>query len=122
MPILKFNLEDRSPFDKVLRLSKDATLPALEFQLFDDDAVVDLTGGTATFSMDDEAGTAKVNNQSATLTDVLNGKGKYEWAAVDVDTEGEFVGVFVVTVGTRVYRIPDNDNQKLRIVIGPRVN
>ena len=122
MPILKFNLEDRSPFDKVLRLSKDATLPPLEFQLFDDDAVVDLTGGTVTFSMDDEAGTAKVSNAAATLTDVLNGKGKYDWAATDVDTEGEFVGVFVVTIGTRVYRIPDNDNQKLRIVIGPRVN
>ena len=124
MPVLDFNLEDRSPFERVFRTSKDARLPELEIQILDGSTPVNLTGATgATFSMDDVNGTAKVNAASATISDAANGKIKYAWAAADVDTEGEFEGQFVVTQSAgKDYRIPNVSNQKLRVIIGPRVN
>ena len=122
MPTLQFNLEERSPFDRKLRLSKDALLPTLIVQLLDGVNPVDLTSATVTFSMDDEAGTAKVNNASATLKDGATGKIEYAWSGTDTDTAGLFFGQFVVTIGTDTHRVPNNDSQRLIIDVGPRVN
>ena len=122
MAVLVFNLEDRSPFVKEFHLSKDARLPDLEIQLLDVNTPVDLTGATVTFSMDDLSGTTKVNAAAGTVSDATNGKVKYAWAAVDVDTTGTFKGQFVITISSKDYRIPDNGDQLLRIIIAARVN
>ena len=122
MTLIQFHLDDRSPFTEDFIISKDATLPDLEVQLLDESAVVDLTGATVKFSMDDQLGVAKVNAVVAVLSDGPNGKFKYQWVAADTNTEGIFFGQFEVTAGAKIYRIPDNEKQKLRIVVGPRIN
>jgi len=121
MPLLKFHLDERSPFDQSLRLAKDATLPALEIQLLDQGLPVSLTGATATFSMEDESSVLKVTAAAATISDAANGKVKYEWAAIDVDTTGRFFGQFEITVGSRAYLIPNNESQRLRIIVVNKV-
>lgn len=121
MPTLVFNLEDRSPFEKTLVLSKGATLPALDIQILDGSGVVDLTGGAVTFSMDDDEGVAKITNAAATLPDATNGKARYSWASVDVDTEDTFFGQFKVVISGSQYLLPNNTDQKLRIIVGPVV-
>lgn len=122
MPILVFNLEERSPFDKVFRLAKGALLPELEVQLINKNAVVPLGSSTVTFSMDDEAGVSKISNVAGTVTDAPNGKVKYVFVGTDTDTEGRFVGQFSITESGKSYKIPENTNQRLIIEIGPSVN
>lgn len=122
MPILQFHLDDRSPFTLDFTLAKNARLPDLEVQLLDGSTAEDLTGATVTFSMVTETGTVKVSAAAAVLTDGPTGKVKYLWAAADVDTEGTFFGQFVITVSSKDYRVPNNDDQRLRILIGPRIN
>jgi len=118
---VEFNLEARSPFDGIFDISKDATLPALELQLFNGAGTVNLTGAAGTFIMDTEAGVNKVD-KAATFPDAVDGKMKYEWAATDTNTEGKFFGQFIVTIGSRKYRIPNNQSQRLVINVGPRIN
>lgn len=122
MPVLQFHLDDRSPSTLDFTLAKDARLPDLEVQLLDGSTAVNLTGATLTFSMVTEAGVVKVSSAAAALSDAPNGKVKYEWAAADVDTEGTFFGQFTITVSAKDYRVPNNDDQRLRIIIGPRIN
>lgn len=122
MGALEFNLEDRGPFDQEFFISKDARLPDLEIRLLDQNSAVDLTGATVVFSMDDEAGVAKVNAAAGTLSDATDGKVKYSWAALDVDTEGTFFGQFIITLSGKDHRVPNNTSQQLRIVVGPRIN
>lgn len=121
MPLLVFNLEDRSPFDETLVLSKGATLPELEVQLLNGNAPEDLTGGVVTFSMDDDKGVAKITGAAAVLVTATDGKIKYVWASGDVDTEGVFFGQFKIVVSAVQYLIPNNEDQRLRIVVGPAV-
>lgn len=194
MPTLEFHLDDRSPFDRVFRISKDARLPNLVAQLLDDSEAVDLTTGTIKFSMvsedsidvtlasaawtkatkkvtevgafadytwqegdkiflshanivdglyevasrtDDDVivlvgeisasdetvvKTAKVDDAAGTLDNPTSGIFSYAWAAGNTDTGGRFLGQFIVTVSSKDYRIPNQSNQRLRIIIGPRVN
>ena len=122
MPDLQFNLEDRSPFNRHFFIAKNARLPDLIVKLFDGTTAVDLTNATVKFSMDDEAGVAKVNAAAGALEDATNGKVKYEWGATDTDTEGVFLGQFIITISSKDYRIPNNNDQKLIIEIGSRVN
>ena len=122
MPVIDFHLDERAPLIKRFTLSRDARLPDLEIRLLDQNVAVDLTGATVVFSMDDEFGTAKVNAAVGVLSDGPGGKVKYLWAAADVDTEGLFFAQFAIQVSSKDYRIPNFSNQKLRIVIGPRVN
>ena len=123
MPTLQFNLEDRSPFDQKLEISKGARLPALEIQLFDGTAKVDLTGAAVKFSMDDENGKNKVNAVAATLDgDPTSGKVSYAWAAADVDTVGKFFGQFLITISNKDHLIPNNDTQRLLIIISDKIN
>ena len=122
MPDLQFNLEDRSPFNKHFIIAKNARLPDLIVQLLDGTTAVNLTGAAVKFSMDDEAGVAKVDAVAAVLDDATNGKVKYQWGATDTDTEGVFLGQFIITISSQDYRIPNNNDQKLIIEIGSRVN
>ena len=73
--------------------------------------------------MDDVNGVAKVNAAAGVLDDAVNGIVRYDFIAADVDTEGVFFGQFVITLsGGGILRIPNNSNQRLRIIVGPRVN
>ncbi len=122
MTLIQFHLDDRSPFTRDFIISKDATLPDLEIQLLDKSVVVDLTGGTVLFSMDDQLDVAKVNAVAGVLSDGPNGKFKYQWVAADTNAPAIYFGQFEVTTATKIYRIPDNEKQRLRIVVGPRIN
>ncbi len=122
MPTFDFNLEDRSPFEKVLQLSKGATLPKIEVRLLDGAKAVDISGATVAFSMDDEAGVAKITDQvGAIVTPATDGKFEYAWASADVDTEGRFFGQFKLVIGGVQHLVPNNSAQRLRIEIGPAV-
>jgi hypothetical protein len=122
MPTLDFHLDDRSPFERTFRLSKGATLPKLELRLLDGATAANITGAAVTFSMDDEAGVAKVTDQAgAIVVPATDGKFEYAWAAADVDTEGRFFGQFKLVIGGVQHLVPNNSAQKLRIEIGPAV-
>lgn len=59
--------------------------------------VVDLTSATVTFKMRPvNSSTLKVNT-AATIVSAAGGQVRYDWAAADVDTEGEYLAWFVVT-------------------------
>lgn len=118
---LQFNLENRSSFDRIDERSTDATLPELEIQLLNGSTPVDLTGATVKFTMKDEADVAKVNDAAAVLVDGLTGKVKYVWSGTDLDTKGRYTGQFAITVSSEVYKIPNNESQKLFIIIADEV-
>lgn len=122
MPLLKLTLDDRSPAEQTLRLSVGATLPELEVQVLDQNVPVDLSTGTVTFSMENSAGALKVTAAAGVLVDAAQGKIKYVWGSADVDTEGTFIGQFKIVIGSVQHLVPENTNQKLRIVIGPDVS
>lgn len=119
MPVLIAKLEALPPVDLDFRLDTDATLPSLHVQVFDQGEPVDLTGGTALFSMEDLAGTPKITGAAAVIEDALKGLIRYDWDAADVDTTGIFVGQFQVTIGANKYLQPNNASERLRILIGP---
>ena len=118
MPRFKYNLEERSPFEKVLAIDKGATLPSLEIQVLDGNDPVDLTGATVTFSMQDANGVPKISGAAANLDDAATGKVSYDWAGADVDTDGNFSGQFSIVVAAGTYKIPNGSTQRLIIQIG----
>ena len=122
MPVLQFFNNDVSPITEEFTLSKDALLPDLEVQLLDGSLPVDLTSATVKFSMDTEAGVNKINGVAGSLVDAPRGRVKYQWTGTDTDTEGIFFGQFIVTSSGKDFRVPNNRDQRLRIIIGPRIN
>jgi hypothetical protein len=73
-----------------LQIFKGNTSPAISDTIAIDGAPVDLTGATVFFQMrEPTTGILEVNNQ-ATITSALNGAVRYDWAAPDVDTAGEY--------------------------------
>jgi hypothetical protein len=69
-------------------------------------------GETVAFRMISAAGTIKVNDQAATIVTrgtALTGapaEVRYDWAAADVDTAGEYVGWFIRTDGGLTEHFP----------------
>ncbi len=122
MPILQFFLDDKSPFTEDFTLSKNATKPDLIVQLLDGFTAVDLTGATVIFNMEDQLGASKVAAAAAVLEDGPNGKLKYVWTTADIDTEGIFFGQFQATISGKIFFVPNNEDQRLRIIVGARVN
>ena len=123
MAALIFHLDDRSPFDQRFTISEDARLPDLEIQLLDNNVAVDLTGATVTFSMENaDTGALKVDAAAAVLSDATAGKVKYQWAAADVDTPADYFGQFKITVSSKDYLIPNNDDQALVVTIATKVS
>ena len=63
-------------------------------------------------------GAVKVNNATAIIEDADNGAVRYDWAAADVDTAGEYWGWFIQieTASGRKARFPV-DGKNLLIVI-----
>lgn len=121
MPVLDFFLDERSPIERELQIAKGSLLPPVVVRLLDDGEPVSLTGATVVFSMVDEDGTMKITEQAGDLLDADAGKVRYEWAAADVNTENTFFGQFKITVGSDFYLVPNNNSQRLRIIVGPKV-
>lgn len=121
-PTIDFHLDERAPLVRQFTLSRTARLPDIEIRVLKKGEAVDLSGASILFSMEDESGTVKVDAAAGVVEDGPKGKVKYQWAAADVDTEGTFFGQMQISVSGKAYRIPNFSSQKLRIVIGPRVN
>ncbi|MBX9790183.1 MAG: phage baseplate upper protein [Pirellulales bacterium] len=82
-------------------------LVPLRKQLVDRDGnPVDLTGSTVAFRMVNAAGTVKINNAAAVIESAATGEVRYDWAAGDVDTAGEFWGWFIRTQGGKTEHYP----------------
>ncbi len=70
---------------------KGNRLPTLDYTFTVDTGAFDLTGSTVTFSMRTvNSSRLKVNAASVSIVDALAGGVSYLWAAVDVDTVGEY--------------------------------
>jgi len=120
MPLFQFHLDELSRL-KILRLELNATKPPVEMQLLDEKNIpedFDFTDAVVTFTMRDGTGAAKIDNQPATVTDPKNASFKYELKTGDTNLTGIFFGQFKVVVGSQQYFIPDDNKQRLKIVIG----
>lgn len=123
MTLLKFNVDDRGPITKTIQIAKTATAPKLIVQLLDVTVPVSFSDATVVFNMDDEDGVNKISAVAGAVEEPsTDGKVSYQFVDADVDTEGTFFGQFVVTDGTDIFLIPDNTRERLRIIIGPKVN
>lgn len=77
--------------------------------LNDDGTAHDLAGATVTFSMRPEgSSTPKVNAQPATVVSAPAGTVRYDWQAADVDTAGEYLVWWTVTVGGKTQDVPES--------------
>lgn len=82
--------------------------PALSVQLRYRNQPINLTGLTVSFRMKSrETGIVKVDSAAATVVDATTGKVKYVWTAGDTDTEGHYLGEFVINhPGSRPQTVP----------------
>lgn len=91
-----------------LTLWKDNRLPLLTDTLTSSGTAVNLTGCTVTFSMRrSDSAALKVSAASATITDATAGTVSYAWAAVDVDTVGDYDGWWTVSTGGKSQDTPE---------------
>ncbi len=121
MPVLNFFLDERSPFDRTFTIAKGARRPQLQVKILDGSTPVSVTGTTVTFSMEDRAGTLKVNAQTGSIVNAAEGIVGYNFAAIDVDTLGVFFGQFSILIGGAAFLVPNSSSQKLRIVVVAKV-
>lgn len=66
---------------------------------YEDGTPVDLTGATVTFKMRALNSTTLKVNTAATVVTPSAGTVRYDWASADVDTAGQFLVWWVVTIG-----------------------
>lgn len=119
MPVLKYFLNDVSPFTLDFRVDVDATLPRITIQIMDGSDPVPLTNPVPTFRMVDKDGVVKINDADGVVVDAATGQVGYDLQAADVDTEDEFRGQFTITVdGGGIYKVPNDADQRLRVLIG----
>jgi hypothetical protein len=77
--------------------------PSLTDTLNDDTgAALNLTGGTVRFKMRAFGSSTLKVDAAATIVSASAGTVRYDWAALDVDTEGFFIGWWEVTLAGRV--------------------
>lgn len=123
MTLFQFNLDDRGQITRTTHVGKTATAPLLTVQVLDNTVPIDLATASVVFNMDDEDGVNKINAAAGILEiPATDGKVSYQLVTADVDTEGTFFGQFKITIGTDIYLVPDNNRERLRIIIGPKVN
>ena len=119
MPVLDFFLNDISPVTKNLRFDIGATLPVLRVRVMDGNDPVSLAGGTATFTMRDKDGIAKILNAPAIIEgDGTSGIVQYPWTLSDTNDARIFFAQFTITIAGDDLIVPNDADQVLRIVIG----
>lgn len=120
MPVIDFFLNDLGgQTTKNLRFDVGATLPVLRVRVMDGNDPVDLAGGTATFTMRDKDGNAKILDAAAIVEgDGSSGIVRYEWDVVDTNTSRIYFGQFTITLAGDDLIVPNDADQVLRIVIG----
>lgn len=78
---------------------------------------INLTGSTAAFRMISQTDkSVKINDVSATFTDVPNGKVAYSWTGTDLDTPGLYWGWWIVTTGGKSEHFP-GDGEKMTVKV-----
>lgn len=121
MPLFQFHLDELTRI-KIFRLDTDATLPSVEIQLLNENNKPeqnDFENAIVTFTMRDGLGNAKVLEQSGFVKDATSAIFQYDWQVGDTNLSGIFFGQFRVVIGTKQYLIPNNNKQRLKIIIGP---
>lgn len=105
---------------QTIYIKQNDLLPEFEVNLQDgDDVNVDITGGVVVFSMKDVKSTSlKIDKQSVTVVTALTGRVKYSPTGTDTDTIGTYLGEFQVTIGGKPHTFPNNEENRLFIVIG----
>lgn len=89
------------------RIKLGDTLPAIQQKLVSaNGAVVDLSGATVKFRMQDPGRAVIVDNQAAVIVDPATATVRYLWQSDDTAAEGLFYGEWVVTVGSDVQTFP----------------
>lgn len=91
-------------------IKQNDTSPALQVTLKDGDGVaIDLTGSTVRFHMRRQGSNAVKVDESAVVSDALNGIVYYNWNTSDTDSIGSFECEFEVTyAGLEVESFPNN--------------
>lgn len=91
-----------------LTMFKDNRLPLLTDTITSSAVAVNLTGSTVTFSMRSaDSAALKVSAASATVVTAAEGTVSYAWAAVDVDTVGEYSCFWSVTTSGKTQDTPE---------------
>ena len=80
-------------------LQQGATLPAFQPTFTDDTGTaINLTGGTLALKLRNLSTLVETNGAGSwTVTNALQGKASYAWAAADTQTKGQFVILVSVT-------------------------
>jgi len=124
-PILQFDMDRKTPFDRRLEIAKGSLQPYLAVQFMNKGKPMPLTGATGiAFKMRTLDGiTTKITAGVMTTDDGELAKGitKYNWVAADVDTTGIFLGEITVTIASGQYVFPNNKGQKLLIFINDNI-
>lgn len=120
MPVLDFFENDLGGQTvKNLRFDVGATLPVLRVRVLDGNDPVDLTGATATFTMRDRDGVAKILNAAAIVEgDGTSGIVRYVWTSADTNLARIYFGQFTITLSGDDRIVPNDADQVLRIVMG----
>lgn len=89
------------------QLPQNALLPLLSATLTDDLGPIDLTGTTVTFQMRPPGSSELKVDAGAAVTSAPNGQVTYTWQAADTDTEGLYIGWFVVAFTAKDLYAPE---------------
>lgn len=98
-------------------IKRNDTSPAIEAQLQDDTgAAINITGATVRFHMQSAASGEVVVNEVASIVTPLTGVVRYDWAAEDTATAGQFAVEWQVTYSDgSIETFPNNGNAWVQI-------
>ena len=98
-------------------IKQNDRLPALQATLEDGEGnPVDLTGTTIKFKMRGASATTLKVDAGATIVSPTLGTVKYEWAAAETDTPGDYYGEFEVTSAGKTLTFPNGAHLFIRVL------
>jgi hypothetical protein len=91
------------------RIKQGTRKPDLDATLYDGaGAVINLTGSTVTFAMQDMQGKVIVADAAVTIVSAPTGQVRYEWAAADTAVVGRFQAEFHVAQAGKTTAVPSD--------------